>query len=292
MDARRNHDEALRREIDEAIYVQPNTDGSFPPAQQQLFQALGTRRRAVVMAFPPKAAGTFLRTAVIKAVDGQLVRIVHAQAGRDATPYLPTLVRYFEGGITDKTLVTHVHMLALHANLQLMSVFGIKPIIMIRNIPDMLASYWDMLEADDQALRDGLNCHIPPHFRSMSQNAKADFIIDVLAPWYVNFYAGWLAYAGHASGTVLVTDFRDLKEKPADVVEAVLKHVGLARDRQTCEAAVADAWKKRDTLRFNKGKAGRGSAYFRAPHLNRIARVMSNYPVLANWRGVLLSERK
>jgi hypothetical protein len=276
----------------DAICALPNPDGSFAPAQQQLFRALGTRRRAVVLAFPPKAAGTFLRTAVIKAADGQLVRIVHAQAGRDATPYLPTLVRYFEGGVTDKTLVTHVHMLALPANLHLMSAFGIKPVIMVRNIPDMLASYWDMLESDDQSLHDGLNCHIPPNFRAMSQNAKADFIIDVLAPWYVNFYAGWLAYAAMSSGTVLVIDFRDLKDKPVETVEAVLKHAGLACDHPTCMAAVDYAWKNREALRFNQGRGGRGSAYFRAPHLNRIARVMSNYPVLADWRGVLLAKWK
>jgi hypothetical protein len=285
-------DSTTQDRVLDAICTLPAPDGSFASAQQQLFRALGARRRAIVLAFPPKAAGTFLRTAIIKAVDGQLVRIVHAQAGRDATPYLPTLVRYFEGGVTDKTLVTHVHMLALPANLHLMSAFGIKPIIMMRNIPDMLASYWDMLETDDQSLHNGLNCHIPPNFRDMSKNAKADFIVDVLAPWYVNFYAGWLAYATLSPGTVLVLDFRTMKKKPVETVEAVLKHVGLSSDRQTCETAVAYAWENREALRFNKGRGGRGNAYFRAPHLNRIARVMSNYPVLADWRGVLLAERK
>lgn len=279
-----------QRAILEALYTLPNSDGRFAPAQQQLFRSLSAHRKAIVMAFPPKAAGTFLRTAVIKAVDGQLVRIVHAQAGRDATPYLPTLVRYFEGDLTDKTLVTHVHMLGLPANLHLLGAFGIKPIVMIRNIPDMLASYWDMLESDDQALHDGLNCHIPPNFRALARNAKADFIIDVLAPWYVNFYAGWIAHAEIAPAEVFLLDYRALRNMLVDVVENVLKHVGLTRDRATCEAAVAYAWDNREALRFNKGTTGRGTDYFRPAHLNRLTRMAGHYPVLAKWRELLLGK--
>lgn len=284
--------QSTHEEINEAVYTPPDPDGRFAPAQQQIFRQLGAQRKAIVLAFPPKAAGTFLRTALIKACDGQLVRIVHAQAGRDATPYLPTLVRYFEGDLTDKTLVTHVHMLALPANLHLMAAFGIKPVVMLRSIPDMLASYWDMLESDDHSLHDGLNCHIPPNFRALSRNAKADFIIDVLAPWYVNFYAGWISYALTAPETVFMTDYRALQLSPVELVGNILKHVGLASDPELCTAAVAFAWDRRDGLRFNKGEGGRGAAYFRSAHFNRITRMMGHYPVLAEWRHILLATGK
>ncbi|GAA0556347.1 sulfotransferase [Rhizomicrobium electricum] len=276
----------------DAICELPAPDGSFAPAQQHLFRTLGETRKAVVLAFPPKAGGTFLRTAIIKAIDGQLVRIVHALAGRDATPYLPTLLRYFEGGVTDKTLVTHVHMLALGANLHLMNAFAIKPVVMVRSIPDMLASYWDMIESDDDALRDGLNCHIPPNFRTLAQNAKADFIVDILAPWYVNFYAGWIAYAAAAPDKVLMIDFRVFQQNPAGVVAGILDHVGLPCDTKACEAGVAYAWEIRSALRFNKGEGGRGAAYFRPVHLKRLTRMAAHYPVLADWCDVLLSVRK
>lgn len=282
----------IQPDIAEAIYTQPNPDGSFAPVQQYLFRTLGATRTAIVLAFPPKAAGTFLRAALIKAVDGQLVRIVHAQAGRDATPYLPTLLRYYDGGVPDKTLVTHVHMLALPANLQLLSAFGIKPVIMVRSIPDMLASYWDMLETDNYALNYGLNSHVPSNFRALPRNAKADFIIDILAPWYVNFYAGWIAYSRTAPETVLVVDYGAVQQNAAAVVEDVLKHVGLPRDAETCKAAVAYAWQLRDSLRFNKGKSGRGTSYFRPAQLNRLSRMMSHYPALADWRHRLLEQHK
>lgn len=273
----------------ETLFSQPDSDGSFPPNQLWTLRQLSAKRRAVVLAFPPKAAGTFLRTAVIKAVDGQLVRIVHAQGGRDATPYLPTLVRYFEGKLTDKTLVTHVHMLALPANLHLLAAFDIKPIIIKRSIPDMLASYWDMLESDDNALLHGLNCHIPPGFRNLPRNAKADFIIDVLGPWYANFYAGWLTYAAASPQGVCVIDYQSVQADPAGVVERCLAHAGAPVSRARCEAAVEYAWTRREALRFNKGEIGRGEAYFRPPQLNRLARILGHYPDLAPYRQELLA---
>ena len=99
-----------------------------------------------MLAFAPKAAGTFFRTAIIHAIDGKIVRVTQASGGRDATPYLPTFVMYYSGGVTDNTLVAHIHMLALPANIHFLEAFDIRPIIMKRSIPDMLASYWDMLE--------------------------------------------------------------------------------------------------------------------------------------------------
>ena len=253
---------------------------------------LGSKRKAVLLAFPPKAAGTFLRSAIINAVDGQLVRTVHAQGGRDATPYLPTFVTYFSGGVTDKTLVTHVHMLALPANVHFLAAFGIRPIVMKRSIPDMLASYWDMLDKDDSALLDGLNCHIPENFRRLSRNAKADFLMDVLGPWYVNFYAGWLSHAAANKDNVCVLDFHALRTSPVESLKRCLECAGIKVTRTRCEIAVQETWNGRHALRFNKGEEGRGEDYFSAAQLNRLARMLSHYPILAAHRHELLGTHR
>ena len=94
------------------ILAQPGSDGAFSAREAKLARAMGERRPLVMLAFAPKAAGRFFRSAVIRAVDGQLVRIVHAQGSRDAQPYLPLFVKYYGGEITDKILVAHVHMQA------------------------------------------------------------------------------------------------------------------------------------------------------------------------------------
>jgi hypothetical protein len=271
-----------------AIFDFVHPDGRFVDKHLKTLRRLGAKRKAVLLAFPPKAAGTFLRSAIINAVDGQLVRTVHAQGGRDATPYLPTFVTYFSGGVTDKTLVTHVHMLALPANLHFLAAFGIRPIVMKRSIPDMLASYWDMLENDNAALLDGLNCHIPQNFRQLARDAKGDFLVDVLGPWYVNFYAGWLSHAEAHAGALCVLDFHALRTDPVETLKRCLECAGVKVARAKCEIAVQDAWNGRKKLRFNKGEQGRGRGYFRAPQLKRLARMLGHYPVLAPYRDELL----
>jgi len=271
-----------------AILAQPHPDGGFDRTVQEHLRQLGERRPAVVLAFPPKAAGTYLRAAIIYAVKGQLVRTVHALGGRDATPYLPTFVDYFLGGVTPSTLVTHVHMQALTANISFLETFGLRPIVMLRNIPDMLASYWDMLETDPAALEIGLNCLIPEDFGDMSRQTKADFLVDVLGPWYASFYATWIRYREREPSRVCLLKYRQLCDEPVESLTRALSHVGLPCSQGDCRLALDRAWAQRAKLRFNKGEEGRASSYFSTAHIDRLARMLGAYRQLVPYLDELL----
>lgn len=271
-----------------AVFASVEGDGGFDGPSLSTARRLGARRNLVLLSFPPKAAGTFFRSMVIDAIDGQLVRVTHAQGGRDATPYLPTFINYFSGGITPHTLVSHVHMLALPANLNFLEAFGIQPVVMMRSIPDMLASYWDMLESDDNALSDGVNCHIPPGFRELPQSQKAEFLINILAPWYVNFYAGWLDYAGRHPERVCLLDYRDFVRDTPGTLGRALEAIGLSRSREVCEAAGRRMWELRREYRFNVGRSGRGARYFSCRQLEQLRLQLGFYPVLAEHADELI----
>ena len=275
------------RAID-AAFAQPASDGSFDGVFADYLRGLGMRRPVLFFAFAPKAAGTFLRSAAIQAVDGQLVRVVHAQGGRDAQPYLPIFIEYFLGGICDGPLVTHVHMQALDANRRFLQALGIRPIIMLRSITDMLASFWDMLSESAEARAEGLNCPIPDAFPDFSAAQKADFMIDMIAPWYVGYFATWLDYAREKPDEVCVLTYADFVADPAHVLETALDHADLSRSRFVCQAALDGAWKDRSTLRYNKGASGRGREYFSPAHLERLSRMMRYHPILDGWRDALL----
>ncbi len=94
-------------------------------------------------------------------------------------------------------------MQALTANQKFIEAFDLKPVIMLRPIPDMLASYCDMLEHDPAALAEGLNGRIPPAFTAWDRARKTDFLIDMLGPWYASYFATWLNYAAQAPRRVL-----------------------------------------------------------------------------------------
>lgn len=271
-----------------AVFTQPRIDGSFPSGLAEYLNAISLRRPVLLFAFAPKAAGTFLRSAAIDAVGGQLVRISHALGGRDTQPYLPVLVHYYLGGVCDGPLVAHAHMQALSANRHLLEILGIRSIIMLRSIPDMLASYWDMLTESAEARAEGLNCIIPDEFPDFSDAQKADFMIGMIAPWYVSYFATWLTYKKEEPLDVCVLRFADFVKDPAAVLETALKHAELSRTRAQCQYALDGAWKGRGELRFNKGTEGRGKEYFSPAHLERLARMMSFHPILADHAAELL----
>ena len=276
-----------KRAID-AAFAQPDSDGKFTGVFADYLRSLGMKRPVLFFAFAPKVAGTFLRTAAIDAVGGSLVRVVHAQGGRDAQPYLPVFVNYFLGGICEGPLVAHVHMQALPANREFLGAFGIKPIIMLRPLTDTLTSYWDMLATSARARADGLNCPIPDAFPSFSDAQKADFMIDMIAPWYVHYFATWRDYARAKPDDVCVLRYADFVADPAHVLETALDHAELTRSRFICQAALDGAWKDRAALRFNKGATGRGHEYFSDAHRERLAHMLDYHPALNDWRGELL----
>lgn len=265
-----------------AIFSAPEADGSFPPEVAQYLREIGHSRPCVVLAFAPKAAGTFLRTAAITAIDGQLVRTVQAQAGRDAQFYLPTWMLYFAGGIPACPLVTHVHMQALPANWHFIEALDLKPVIMLRSLPDMLVSYLDMLAENPQAPENWLNIQVPSGFGELSEDAKADFIIDMMAPWYASYFATWLERA-RRDGRVLVLDYDEFRADPLASLECLLLHSRFQVSRERCQAALDAVWRERQGFRFRVGVSGRGHARFTPAQIQRLRKMLAWYPQLAPW---------
>jgi hypothetical protein len=272
----------------QAAFAQPACDGTFAPDFAAYLNELGQTRPSVVLAFAPKAAGTYLRSAAVDACGGQLVRAVHAQGGRDASLYLPVFLNYYAHGFPSRTLVTHVHMQALPANRLVIEALDLKPVIMLRAIPDMLASYWDMLNGDHLSPDNWINTHVPAHFGAMTHEEKGDFLIEMVAPWYVSYFSTWLNYARCAPERVLLLQYDDFREDPAEALQTLLAHSRISRARKDCEVALAAVWEDRAQFRYNKGVSGRGRDRFSTAQIERLRRLIGFYPDLAGWTDRLV----
>ena len=278
----------FNEQVTNAAFAPPNCDGSFDPEFADYLSDLGAMRPSVVLAFAPKAAGTFLRSAVVAALGGALVRTVHAQGGRDASFYLPTFLLYYAAGFPARTLVTHVHMQALPANRHFIEALGLKPAIMIRAIPDMLASYADMLEEDPLSPDNWLNIRLPENYAALPAEAKGDFLVDMVGPWYASYFATWVEYAALAPERICLLDYDDFRTDPLTTLERLLAHSGLQRPRDVCQAALDAIWHDRSDFRFNKGISGRGHARFSAAQIVRLERQLDFYPNLAGMKARLI----
>jgi len=274
-----------------AIFATPFPEGSFEGPTLQYLREVGARRNILLLAFAPKAAGTFFREAAVKTLNGQLIRLAHAQGGRDGTLYLPYVLRICLDSEAPET-VAHVHMQAFESNRHLINALGLKPVIMIRNIADMLASFLDMLETDPVARAEGLNCQVPANFTELDRARKLDFMIDVIAPWYASYFATWKDFADADPDTVCVLQYRDFCRAPVDALWTALAHAGFVVSHAECEAALGEIWEAREIHRYNKGVAGRGNRYFTPAHFARLRALTAYYPQLESWLPDLLGERE
>jgi hypothetical protein len=271
-----------------AVFAVPRCDGAFEPEFAAYLKRLGRARPSLLLAFAPKAAGTYLRSAACVATGGALVRTVHAQGGRDASFYLPTFILYYAGNFPAQPMVTHVHMQALPANRHFIEALDLKPVVMIRAIPDMLASYADMLDGDSASPDNWLNIRLPPHYAAMEEEARGDFLVDMMGPWYASYFATWLEYAAAAPDRVCLVRYDDFRADPAATLEAMLAHAGLARSRSECRMALDAVWEERGQFRFNRGVSGRGRTRFSPAQIARLERQLAFYPGLAGWRDALI----
>jgi len=273
----------------QAVFAQPLPDGRFETPVRDYLRSVGARRPLLLLAFAPKGAGTYFRQAAIHAINGRLIRISHAQGGRDGTLYLPNVLACC---LDDGPLatVTHIHMQAFPANRYFIEAVGLKPVIMIRNLADMLASFLDMLEVDPVARTDGLNCQIPRNFCELDRGTKLDFMIDAIAPWYASYFATWKDFVDSSSDTVCVLHYRDFCDNPAETLYKAICHAGFATTRFQCAKSVEQVWKSKENYRYNKGVSGRGKDYFSLGHLTRLQKRLSYYPQLSDWMPELLGD--
>ena len=271
----------------QAVFAQPDPEGVFERDYVTYLRSIGARRPVLFLAFAPKVAGTFFRQAAMEAVGGALFRTSHAQGGRDGTPYLPNLLAcYLDKDLPE--IIVHIHMQAFLANRHLLSALGIRPVIMLRNLPDTLASFLDMLESDPVARAQCLNCVVPDNFVELSRAQKLDFVLDIILPWYASYFASWKSFVDEAPEQICVLRYSDFCQNPAESVRMALVHAGFTVSGDTCVAAVERVWPNRDKLRYNKGKQGRGAGYFSASQLAEIARKLSHYPQLDAWMPDLI----
>jgi hypothetical protein len=271
----------------QAIFAQPLTDGSFETPVRDYLRSIGARRPLLLLSFAPKSAGTYFRQAAMHAIRGQLIRMCHAQGGRDGTLYLPNILACCLDDTAPAT-VTHIHMQALAANRNFIEAVGLKPIIMIRDIADMLASFLDMLEVDPVARAEGLNCQVPKDFCALDRGAKLDFMIDVIAPWYASYFATWKDFADASPATVCVLHYQEFCDAPAETLYKAICHAGFATTRFQCRQSVELAWRDKENYRYNKGVSGRGKDYFQPDHFERLQKLLAYYPQLSGWMPQLL----
>jgi hypothetical protein len=241
---------------------------TFAQYAQTVRDVSAPRRGSILVACFPKSGSTFLTTALAEATGYPLYPFVYACDRNEQDLYLPALLK-----ASGTPTVTQQHVRASAPNLELARAFHLSTIVLVRDLGDALVSVLDHLRREDTAAP---MAYIDQRFFELDEPARVDMLVDLVAPWYVNFYVSWHEAERARAAPMAFLRYEDMIADPPAAIARVLDFAGSPRSRADVERAVTAAMGK--NVRFNKGVSGRGREVLSDAHRARLARLASYYP--------------
>lgn len=223
--------------------------------------------RHALVACMPKSGSSLMFDALHHLTGWEKAFYSYAYMQNEQELYLP-----YVRGTAGADTVTQQHCRATAANLQIIQGFGIRPVVLIRNLADVVMSLTDFY--DQGAV---FNTFLGTDWQSLKSAPKRDFIIDHIMPWYVAFYASWRRAEADGQAECCFVRYEDMiADKPA-TLQRIAEFLDLSKTREECQAAVTTAEGDRFSTRFNKGVAGRGKEALSDEQLARLKRLAAPY---------------
>ena len=224
--------------------------------------------RHLFIACVPKTASTFLKNLLVNLTGYRDLFTVYAAGQSEQEIYLPTLR---ESAHLDT--VTQQHCRASDANVHLMQAFGIRPVVLVRNIFDSVMSLLDFYNQ---------GAFQTSYFRGdwplLDEETKIDLLIENVIPWYFQFVASWELAEKQKRLEVYWLSYEDLVgDKPSSVLK-VLEFYGLGAARRGVEQRIKELESEGRKIRFNKGVTGRGRSGLNDRQKEQIRRLTRYYP--------------
>lgn len=222
----------------------------------------------ILVACMPKSGSTLLKESLLTLTGWQETFLSYAYLQNEQEIYLPNLLN-----VALKNTVTQQHCRATGPNTQIMQAFGIRPVVLIRHLPDIVLS---MSEFYDQGAIS--NTFFGDVWPTLDQTGKYDLVIDHVMPWYAAFYASWeRAIRLEALDCLIVSYEEMIADKPATLLR-VSEFLDLGKSLPDCEAVIGNVeGGNQQKTRFNKGVAGRGAEALNDDQKARLRRLVEAY---------------
>ena len=224
--------------------------------------------RHLFIACVPKSASTFLKNLLVKVTGYRDMFAVYAAGQSEHEIYLPTLRE-----LAHLDTVTQQHCRASDANVHLMQAFGIRPVVLVRNIFDSVMSLLDFYNK---------GAFQTSYFRAdwpvLDIETKIDLLIENVIPWYFQFVSSWDLAEKHKRLEVHWLSYEDLIADKLSSVLKVLEFYGLGTSRRGLEQRIGEIESEGRKIRFNKGITGRGQSGLNNRQQEQIRRLTKYYP--------------
>ena len=222
----------------------------------------------IVVFASPKSASTFLARNLQTILGFKWHPLTFSYFENEHDLHLPYLVT----AQRDNT-VTQVHARATDVNLKLIEIFKLTPIVLIRDIFDSIISYYDHVHRIRSKIP---HAHIDGQFFSLDEKTKLDFFVELVAPWFVNFFVSWFRAESNFGGPIHWITFEEVIHQPEETIVKVLDAHEVPVDR----ALVSNVLLNADVVALgkNKGVQGRGRQLLSASQVEKITQLSRFYP--------------
>ena len=154
-----------------------------------------------------------------------------------------------------------------------MQAFGIRPVVLVRNIFDCVISLLDFYDGGAFA-----NSFFRADYRSLDEETRIDLILDNLVPWYFEFVASWSLVEKQRRLDLMWMRYEDLIDGKAKAVKDVLAFYGLSAPPSGIVQRTSEVEREKRQSRFNKGIAGRGESRLSDDQKNRVRSYTRYHP--------------
>jgi hypothetical protein len=237
------------------------------------FAEARSRHPLIVVAAAPKSGSTFLVNTLIQLTGLPGFRLSSAYATNEHDLYLPALCLMNASGC-----VTQLHMKGTFHNAALMRTFGIRPIILVRRIADIVVSLkHDLRKKGERSYQNGRQGY---SFLWQDQDTLAltgdrliDLIIDIALPWFVNFYVSWYRLCEQGDVDAMWLTYEEMFADKAGSVRRVIEFLGLPEigpiDPKVLERRYGT---------YRDGRIGQGASLLTQAQEERIQALLAYYP--------------
>ena len=223
----------------------------------------------IFIACAPKSGSTFLKNVLLKLTQFKDLFSTYAALQNEQELDLPQLAKF--GRVNT---VTQQHCRATEANIHLLQAFGIRPVILMRNIFDTVMSLLDFykggftfstfVDHDD--------------FDRLSDEERIDLLIEYAVPWYFQFAASWQRAEKEGRLSLFWLNYEDLIADKPTTIERLLAFYGISSPRQSIQDIINASEENPKDNRFNKGIVGRGQFGLSAVQSKRITQLARYFP--------------
>jgi predicted outer membrane lipoprotein len=247
-------------------------NGLLPPGSADPARERGDKP-LVVVAAAPKSGSTFLTSVLVQVTGAPFFRLCSAYSTNEHDLYLPALYLVNSTGC-----VSQLHMKGTFHNAALLRAFGIKPVILVRDIHDIVVSlYHDFREKErDPSLGSGFNGFSfmwqDRSTRELSEAQLLAAIVDLAVPWYVNFFVSWHDLCALGMVDALWLTYEEMMRDKRGTVARVLQFLEIKDSRPVTEEMLEQRYAK-----FRDGRSGGGAEVLSAEQKQRIATLFSHY---------------